>query len=194
MSILQICLLVFVLTIVLNVVPLFMPPTWMLLSWFYFNYSIPVLLLALVGAAAATIGRGLLALLFRRIGLRLLPERWQRNIGELSRQAEQRLVVGLAAYVAFLLGPLPSEQLFIAMGIARTPLTIPLAVFAVIRFLGYLIWITTASVVAMSLDDLLRPGTGGTVGIVVQILSMLLLFGLMQIDWQRLFRARKSAS
>jgi len=186
-------LLVFALTLVLNVIPVFMPPTWMLLAWFSFNTDVPVLVLAATGAVAAMTGRGLLALGFRRLGMRFLPERWQRNIEELGRQAGQRKQASLVAYVVFLLGPFPSEQLFIAMGIAQTPLVVPLLVFLCIRLIGYLVWVSTANVVAMSLQDVLRPGPGSTLGIVIQVVSLLLLFAAMQIDWAKWFRERKPA-
>ncbi|MEK6887751.1 MAG: hypothetical protein AABX14_02280, partial [Candidatus Aenigmatarchaeota archaeon] len=62
-------ILAFFAVIIINVVPFFMPPTWLVLGFFYTNFTFDVALLAFVGAVASTCGRFILSHLgtyFRR--------------------------------------------------------------------------------------------------------------------------------
>jgi hypothetical protein len=80
----------------------------------------------------------------------------------------------------------PSNELFIAAGIACAPLLPILAVFAAARFVSYLIWINVGSVAATSLSDLLSPRFGPTVATVVQVGGLILLVVVMQLDWRQI--------
>src|SRR5690348_7331375 len=55
--------------VAVNVVPLIMPPTWVVLAFFHFRWDLAVLPLAFFGALGAVTGRGLLALLSRQFGM-----------------------------------------------------------------------------------------------------------------------------
>ena len=70
-------LLVFLIVFLLNLVPACAPPTWMVFSFIGFRYpQFNVVVLALVGAVAASLGRATLAKLARVIVRgRLLSER-----------------------------------------------------------------------------------------------------------------------
>ena len=185
-------LVIAILTVVLNTIPLFMPPTWMLLAYFHFREGYDTWQLAMVGGVAAATGRAILALTFRNLGTRVLPDRWRANIEELGVQLERHRTMSLSAFGLFLLGPLPSNQMFIAIGIARIPLLAPLAVFMVSRFVGYVFWITTAGAVSSTLSDAVKPSFGGTASIIAQIAGLLVLVAVMQIDWRRFLQRRRS--
>jgi|GEM_PF-4694617 len=92
----------------------------------------------------------------------------------------------------FLLGPVPSNQLFIAIGISRVPLIPRLTVFATGRSLGYFFWIVAAGTAATSLSGVLRPGFGSAASIVVQVVGLVILVAVMQIDWSRIIRERRA--
>jgi membrane protein YqaA with SNARE-associated domain len=172
----------------LNAVPAFMPPTWSVLAYFHFREGLPIVALAAIGALGATTGRALLALASRAIGARVLPRRWRANIETLAAELRRRRELGLAALALFALGPVPSNQLFVAAGIARAPLAPILAVFAVARFVSYVVWITVADTAAVSLADVVTPRFGAEVATIVQIAGFLLLIVVMQLDWSRILR------
>jgi membrane protein YqaA with SNARE-associated domain len=176
------------LVVLLNVVPALMPPTWLLLSYFHLNHGLDVMPLALVGAPAATLGRAMLALLSRRAGPRLLPARWRGNLEHLVELAGEFRTVSIGLLVAFVLGPIPSEVLFVAVGIARAPLAPVLAIFLAGRLVGYMAWISAASTVSASLADLFQPRIGSASAIAGQIVAYGLLVVAMRIDWTPLLR------
>jgi len=147
-----------------------------------------VLPLAAAGALAAGVGRTLLALGARAAGPRVLPARWRDNIAALSRELQERPTLGAGALALFALGPVPSNQLFLAAGIARTPLPPLLAVFVAARFVSYVIWISAAEKVASRLEDTLSPRVGDSAAVAAQLLGLALLIGIMQVDWAALFR------
>ena len=139
--------------VALNMVPAFMPPTWALLAWAHLNHGLPILPLAAVGALSAGLGRTLLALGARAVGPRVLPARWRENISTLSRELEARPRLGGGALALFALGPIPTNQVFVATGIARTPLPPLVAVFVAARFVSYVVWIGAAERVAQTLAE-----------------------------------------
>jgi membrane protein YqaA with SNARE-associated domain len=185
--------LVWALTVILNVVPAFMPPTWALLVYFRVADGLDVLPLTLTGALGATTGRALLALASRSLGDRLAPPRWRENITALATTLESRPAFSLPTLGLFALGPVPSNHLFIAAGLAHAPLAPILAVFAVARFISYLIWVNVASTAARSIEEAIGPRLGSGVAIAIQVAGFLLLMLVMQIDWTQRLRDWKIA-
>ncbi len=181
-------LLAWSLTVVLNVIPAFMPPTWSLLAYFHLNYAFPILPLAAVGATAATTGRGLLALASRAFGARFLSKGRQENLRSLTTVLRQRKAVSVPLLLLFVLGPVPSNELFIAAGLAKVPLLPLLVIFGLARFVSYLLWVKTTETVARSLWDVLTPSVGSEVAVAVQIVGLLLMIALVRVDWTRVLQ------
>lgn len=180
-------LLVIAITVALNAVPAFMPPTWAVLVYFHLQHGLGVVPLALAGAVGATGGRALLALASRALGPRIVPGRWRTNIEALADLLRKRRAFGLAALGLFALGPIPSNHLFIAAGLARVPLGPILAVFGVARCVSYLLWVSATSVAATSLRDVVTPRFGNGAAIAAQLAGFALIIALMQVDWQTRF-------
>jgi membrane protein YqaA with SNARE-associated domain len=148
----MILLLAYLLDFITNIIPLFMPPTWLLLSFFRVHYGLPVWLLAPGGALCSTAGRCILALGSRHLGARVLPEKERKNITDLGEFIRHKKLsfVGVLFY-AF--GPIPSSHLFIAAGLARLNLKVVAAAF----FLGRLVSYTVLVAGAGALGDQLIP-------------------------------------
>jgi hypothetical protein len=179
---------VFAIAVGLNAVPAFMPPTWSVLAYFHLQEGLPIVPLAAIGALGAATGRAILAVASRELGARVLPARWQANITALVAELQARRELGLLGLALFALGPVPTNQLFVAAGIARAPLAPILAVFAAARFVSYIIWINVADTAAATLTELIAPRFGVGTAVLAQIAGFLLLIALMQIDWSRVLR------
>ncbi|HEU5430335.1 MAG TPA: hypothetical protein VFU81_01660 [Thermomicrobiales bacterium] len=182
---LQVWALIVVVTVALNAIPAFMPPTWTVLAYFHLQHGLGVVPLALVGAAGATGGRALLALASRAVGPRIVPAQWRTNIEALADMLPQRRSLGFAALALFALGPVPSNHLFIAAGLARAPLGPIVAVFGAARCVSYLVWVSATATVASSLRDVIAPRFGSGAAVAAQIVGFALLIVLMQIDWRK---------
>lgn len=183
-------ILIFAIAVGLNIVPIFMPPTWALLAFFHLNFGMNVVVLAAVGALGAVTGRACLALLSRRYGPNLIPTRWQANITALADQMESHPSLGLPALALFALGPVPSSQLFIAAGLANAPLPPLLLVFGLARFVSYILWVEAATITVAKLSDLFSSRVGGGAAILAQIVGFGILIAVMQVDWAAIFRRR----
>lgn len=169
--------------VVLNMIPAFMPPTWTLLAWAHINYGIPVLLIAGIGAIGASSGRVLLALGSRTFGIHIIPARWRANIHTLVESIRARPALSLGSLGLFALGPIPTNHLFIAVGLSGTSLKAVTAVFGISRFVSYIVWVQAAQTAVSSLDEILRPALGGAAAIAAQVLGFAALILVMQIDW-----------
>jgi hypothetical protein len=83
------------------------------------------------------------------------------------------------------LGPLPSNQLFIAAGIARIPLRRVAFIFFVSRAIGDTFWVWTASKVAANLGDIFSKGVRNWQSVLIQVVSLVLVVVLFHLPWAR---------
>src|SRR5438034_6220526 len=118
MSLLVALAVAYAVTILINLLPAFAPPSWSVLAFFLIRYHLPLLLITVGGAAASTIGRLGLAVGTRRWGRRLLSERRRKSMQGLGRwlDAKPRWAVPIVVLL-FALGPVPSNAVFIAAGL-----------------------------------------------------------------------------
>jgi membrane protein YqaA with SNARE-associated domain len=180
--------------VALNVVPAFMPPTWAMLAYFHLYHALPIIPLAIIGALGATTGRALLAIASRAFGERFVPASARANIEGLVEILEERPTLAIPTLALFALGPIPSNHLFIAAGLARAPLLPILAVFCIARCISYIIWVSAANAADQSLRDLLGPQIGGWEIILIQVLGFGLIILSLRVNWRRVLGDRWPAS
>lgn len=176
-----------VVVFLVNLVPALMPPTWAVLTFFHLATGAPVLPLAISGAVAAASGRGALALVSRRYGIRLVPA--ARRAGLLRFGAWLDVRSRWAAPLAMLFysfGPIPSNQLFIAAGLARLRLMPIVLAFLAGRLVSYPLWIGVAHVAAARLDELFLSRLTSVPALAIEVASLALLVAFTRIDWIRL--------
>lgn len=176
-------LLFFALVLGINLMPAFGPPTWTIIALYALNSGLPLAALVLLGAAAAALGRLLLAYGFRLIGGRLSQKR-RRSLAAARSALERRRSGTLIGLTLFALSPVPSAQLFEAAGLMQ----IRLFGFTIAFFLGRLISYTLYAGGARTLrqsdlgqafaDSLTSP-----VGVAIQIAAIGLLVLLARVDW-----------
>jgi hypothetical protein len=185
----------FFVVFVLNVMPAFAPPTWMTLSFVGLTLpNVNVMVLALVGAVAATLGRIALAKLARRIVRHgLLSEPVRLNIDAIKHGIEGRKALTSTAFMAFALSPLPSNYLFIAYGLTSLPILFLAVPFFVGRLLSYGFWVTTASAVGdrLNLDTFEASAYFGAYFVLSQLLLVPAIYAFTRVDWDALFAQRR---
>ncbi len=184
----------FLIILVFNLAPAFTPPTWMLLSYIQISYHPHVLALALTGALAATTGRLLLAKLAKIVVRdRFLSQRTIANLNVLKTELQKREKLTFSIFLFYAFSPLPSNQLFLAYGLTGLDLPLIALPFFIGRFTSYLFWIVTASTVAHTLASrvLLNGGFIKSYFLIVQSLTLVLVYVFTRIDWRILFEKRK---
>ncbi len=180
---------IFILLIALNSAPLLMPPTWIVLSSFYaLDSTLDPILLAMVGATGATIGRFFLKKisgLFRKF----VGKEQKSNLDVIGDFLNRKRYGYLLASFLFAATPLPSNMLFVAYGLMRAK-SIGLYIgFWFGRVISYYIMISISEVVLTPFLELFEDRVVGILladGIGV---GVVILFA--SINWSLLITQRK---
>ena len=180
---------IFLLLIGINAAPILMPPTWIVLSSFFaLDSSLDPLLLALVGATGATIGRLILKNLssfFRRF----IGKEQESNLDTIGNFLNKKKFGYTLTSFLFAVTPLPSNMLFVAYGMMRAK-SIGLYIgFWCGRLVSYYIMITISGAVLVPFLQLFEDRVIGI--IVADILGIGSVIFFTCINWQALLFERK---
>jgi len=180
---------IFLLLIGINAAPILMPPTWIVLSSFFaLDSSLDPLLLALVGATGATIGRLILKNLssfFRRF----IGKEQESNLDAIGNFLNKKKFGYTLTSFLFAATPLPSNMLFVAYGMMRAK-SIGLYIgFWCGRLVSYYIMITISEVVLMPFLQLFEDRIIGIIAADIVGIGSVIFFTC--INWQVLLFERK---
>ena len=180
---------IFLLLIGINAAPILMPPTWIVLSSFFaLDSSLDPLLLALVGATGATIGRLILKNLssfFRRF----IGKEQESNLDTIGNFLNKKKFGYTLTSFLFAATPLPSNMLFIAYGMMRAK-SIGLYIgFWCGRLVSYYIMITISEAVLMPFLQLFEDRIIGIIAADIVGIGSVIFFTC--INWQVLLFERK---
>ena len=180
---------IFLLLIGINAAPILMPPTWIVLSSFFaLDSSLDPLLLALVGATGATIGRLILKNLsgfFRRF----VGKEQKSNLDAIGNFLNRKKFGYVLTSFLFAATPLPSNMLFVAYGMMRAKSIGLYFGFWLGRVLSYYIMITISSVVLTPFLELFEDKIIGILVADVVGIGVVVIFTC--INWQILLLERK---
>ena len=110
---------IFFVLIGLNASPILMPPTWIILSSFYaFDPSLNLIVLSIVGATGATVGRFVLKNISSYFRKFVGPEQ-QSNLDIIGDFLNRKKYGYVIASFLFAATPLPSNMLFITYGLMK---------------------------------------------------------------------------
>ena len=178
----------------INLLPAFGPPTWSVIVLFGLNSDLPIPGMVLTGAAAAALGRMLLAYGFRWFGGRL-SEKTRANLTAAREAFERRKSSGILALGLFALSPVPSAQLFGAIGMAGVKIVPFTAAFFAGRLVSYSIYTGSARVIeAYTLTDTFMDALTSPWGIVLQVLMLAGLVALAKVNWAKVLAPKDESS
>ena len=180
---------IFLLLIGINAAPILMPPTWIVLSSFFaLDSSLDPLLLALVGATGATIGRLILKNLssfFRRF----VGNEQKSNLDSIGNFLNRKKFGYVLTSFLFAATPLPSNMLFVAYGMMKAKSIGLYFGFWIGRVLSYYIMITISSAVLTPFLELFEDKIIGI--LVADIVGIGVVVVFTCINWQTLLLERK---
>ena len=180
---------IFLLLIGINAAPILMPPTWIVLSSFFaLDSSLDPLLLALVGATGATIGRLILKNLsgfFRRF----VGKEQKSNLDAIGNFLNRKKFGYVLTSFLFAATPLPSNMLFVAYGMMRAKSIGLYFGFWVGRLMSYYIMITISSVVLTPFLELFEDKIIGI--LVADVVGVGVVVVFTCVNWQTLLLERK---
>lgn len=166
-----------------NLLPAFGPPTWLVLVIAQWRWHLNPVVVVALGTLGAVAGRGILAVTFS--GLRdRLPKRYIKNLNRVHKKIDEHPSGTIAWYIIFLFTPVPSAQLFCAVGLLEMPLRRILLIFALGRLVSYSIYDATASAVGHEFHSLWSKYWGNPFAIALQISFLVGLSVLPLISWK----------
>ncbi len=180
---------IFLLLIGVNAAPILMPPSWIILASFYaIDTQLDPIILAIVGATGATIGRFILKQI-SGIFRKFIGKEQKSNLDVIGNYLNRKRFGYPIASFLFAATPLPSNMLFVAYGLMRAK-SIGLYIgFWLGRLISYYIMISISEIVLTPFLDLFENRIMGIliadgIGIGVVIL-------FMSINWTLLLTERK---
>lgn len=173
-----------------NVIPAFMPPTWVVLAFYYLHYKMVLIPVVIIGAICATVGRIVLAWLSNRYFRRFIPARQRENLTVLADHLlkDKKLTIPVVLTYAFL--PISSNQMFIAAGIANADIKIIAFSFFVGRLMSYTFWVSAAHRVTDRLENVFNRHYSNTRALIFELASFGILYLISVIDWKAIFKNR----
>jgi hypothetical protein len=180
---------IFFLLLGINAAPLLMPPSWMVLASFLaLDPSLDLIVLALVGATGATIGRFFLkriSHLFRRF----VGKEQKSNLDIIGNFLNRRRFGYVLTSFLFGATPLPSNMLFVAYGLMRAKSIGIYIGFWFGRVLSYYIMLSISDVVLVPFLQLFEDRYTGIIIADGIGIGSLVLFA--SIDWGMLITQKK---
>ena len=180
---------IFLILIGINAAPILMPPSWIILTSFYLlDPTLNVILLAVVGATGATIGRFFLKKIsgyFRRF----VAEEQKSNLDIIGDYLNRKKYGYVIASFLFGATPLPSNMLFITYGLMRAKSIGIYVGFWFGRIISYIIMIYFGNAVIAPFLEIFEDRLTGILLIDGVGIGVVVLFA--SINWTILITQRK---
>ena len=185
--IMEIYLFVFLIIFIINIIPAFMPPTWVVLSFLYIHFRLLFLPTLLIGVVAATLGRVVLALAARS-GLvrRFLPKKFLANYEDLGTYLKHNHKITIPVVLGFAISPISSNVLFIIAGFSKANLKVIAFAFAIGRFVSYAFWMTTTHKLSNNIIDIFKGNFTNISSLLSILVSLLIIFIMGKINWSKI--------
>ncbi len=178
----------FALSFVINLVPAFMPSTWMILACFYIRFDLPLLPLTIGGALASALGRLMLARGSTWFKHRFLHGR-ESGLHELGGFLNEHRNVLAGTVFLYALTPLPTNNLFIAAGMVEVNMVQVLLGFAASRILANTFWVWTTNSAFEHIGELFKGAVGSWAAIVLELMGVVSVALLYFLPWEKWFTA-----
>ena len=180
---------IFLVLIGVNASPILMPPSWIILTSFYLlDPGLNVIILAIVGATGATIGRFFLKRIsgyFRKF----VAEEQKANLDIIGDYLNKKKYGYVIASFLFGATPLPSNMLFITYGLMRAKSTGIYIGFWFGRVISYIVMIYFGNAVLRPFLEIFEDRLTGI--LLIDGVGIGLIFLFASINWTILITQRK---
>lgn len=181
-------LIAFVTVLILNIVPFLMPPTWLVLAFFYNNFAFDVLTLAIVGAVASTTGRVVLSYIgtyFRRF----TNKERRKDMDLVGKIAKQHPIKSFFVTFLFSLSPFPSNIYFLGVGFAKARSAAIFLGFFAGRLISYYALIRAAQIIFNSIEEIIAGKLAQV--LIIDAAGIIFMLIFLMVDWSLLMQKRK---
>jgi membrane protein YqaA with SNARE-associated domain len=180
----------FVFALLVDTVPVFAPPAWTILAFIIVRWNPNPWGIVAAGAIGSVIGRYILTLYMPHVSARIFRRSENANLSFLGKKLGGRFWHANTFVMLYAISPLSTTALFTAAGMAHVNPWNILPGFAIGKFIGDAWVLFTAKVTADEAVDLLHGKVSWQTGLTAAA-GLLLISGVLFIDWRELFGRKK---
>jgi hypothetical protein len=181
---------VFFSSLAVDLIPVIGPPAWTVMVFLLIKFELDPWGVLLAGVPGSALGRYLMSLYISKVSEKLLKSRKNEDLDFLGKKLGQNLWRSWLFAFTYTLMPLPTTPLFTAVGVAKLkPISI-IPPFFCGKFISDAMMLFTGRYAASNMKDLVH-GTFSWKGIVSALLGLLVIGGLLFIDWRVLLQEKK---
>ena len=182
--------LVFVLTVAVDIVPFPCPPASGIMVLFQVVFDLNVWLVIAVGVIGSVAGRFILMLYLPRVSVRIFKRSKNEDVQYLGKRLQDNGWKSHAVILVYALLPLPTTPLFVAAGMAKLhPMRI-IPAFFVGKLVADTVILLLGQEAAKSTEELL-DGMVSWKAVVGLAVGLLLLLALLFFDWRTLLQRHR---
>ncbi len=181
---------VFFACIAVDVVPLPLPPAFVVMVYLQIHYNLNVWMVISIGVAGSVLGRYILTLYIPKIAHRLFNPSKNEDVQFLGRKLKEKGWKSQLAILSYSLLPLPTTPLFIAGGMAKMKPYLIIPAFMIGKF--------TSDAVAVFMGKYAAENASSVIDGIISVKSaiglvfgILLLFAFLFIDWRSWVQEKK---
>jgi membrane protein YqaA with SNARE-associated domain len=164
------------LVLIINLAPIFGPPTWAVVLFYRLNTSMNSVAMIIIAVLCAALGRYLLASAFKKMRNRLKPQ-YLENLSAALRFLDRGRKSRAIYFAITAFSPLPSAQIFEAAGLMGVRLLPLMGAFAFGRTVTYTLYsLGAGSVKGTNIGGVLLDGIKSPWGIALQIASLAAIY------------------
>jgi len=180
---------IFLVLIGINASPILMPPSWIVLTSFYLlDPSLNIVLLSMVGATGATLGRFFLKKI-SRLFRKFIGEEQKSNLDIIGDYLNRKKFGYLIASFLFGATPLPSNVLFITYGLMKAKNFGIYLGFWIGRVLSYIVMIYFGNAVLQPFLEMFGDRLFGI--LLVDAIGIISIIFFASVNWALLITQRK---
>jgi membrane protein YqaA with SNARE-associated domain len=180
----------FAAALLVDTIPVFAPPAWTILAFIIVKWKPNPWGIIAAGAAGSVIGRYILTLYMPHASAKIFRRSANENISFLGKKLGARFWPANTFVLLYAISPLSTTALFTAAGMAHVNPWNILPGFAVGKFLGDAWVIFAGKVTAEKATDLMHGRVSWQTALTAGA-GLLLISGVLFIDWRQVFQHRK---
>ena len=180
----------FIAALAVDTIPVFAPPAWTILAFIIIKWKPNPWGIIAAGAGGSVIGRYILTLYMPHISAKIFRRSENDNISFLGKKLKKKFWRANLFVLAYAISPLSTTALFTAAGMAKVSPGNILPGFLIGKFIGDAIVVFTGKATAEKATDLLH----GKISLHTALAAgagLLLISGVLFIDWRQLLEHRK---
>lgn len=183
-------LLVFLGALLFDIVPFPFPPAFTIMMFLQITFGLDVWWVIAIGVTGSVLGRYILLLYAPLIGQKYLKSEKNSDIEFLGKKMKENIWKGQLVILAYSLLPLPTTPLFLGAGISKIPPIYVIPGFIIGKFTSDAIALHTGKYVSENTATILENALSWQ-SITSLLLGLLMIFGLLFIDWRTLIHTKK---